>query len=280
MKKENENKTDELTLKAKSETTYKCIEINKNTDAKAPFISVIVPAYQEEKIIEESLVCYTELLKRKYNFELIVSDGGSADKTVEIAKKYADKIVVHTDKKRQTIAGGRNNGAIAAEGDILVFINADTKPQDPEAFFQWISNWAENKNGYAKAGAIACKVYADSDEITFKDKLFFSIHNCYVCFLNSLRIGMGRGECQIIKSEVFKSVNGYNADVVAGEDFDLYRRISKKHLIKYSNELVVYESLRRYRKFGYLRIVLTWSFNSISVMLRGKSISKIWEAVR
>jgi len=280
MKTLREDITEERTANSIEEKYIQCLEIEQNINLSKPFISVIVPALQEEKIIADSLCCYTNALKKKYNFELIVSDGGSTDKTVDIAKKYADKIVIHTDKKRQTIAGGRNNGARVASGDILVFINADTKPKDPERFFQVINNWAMNRNGFRDAAAIACKVYAAPDEITFKDKLFFSFHNCYVFLLNSMKIGMGRGECQIVKSKVFKDIDGYNSDIVAGEDFDLYRRISKKYPIKYSNELVVYESLRRYRKFGYLPILFSWSLNSLSVIFRGKSISKIWEAVR
>ena len=63
--------------------------------------------------------------------ELIVSDGGSTDRTLAIAEQHADIVVRHDDsQRRQTIAEGRNQGAKAASGSVLVFINGDTVPRD------------------------------------------------------------------------------------------------------------------------------------------------------
>ena len=88
-------------------------------------ISLIIPTYFEENLLEQLLKEFTYELKQKYNFELIVSDGGSTNATISIAKKYVDKLVVKTKEERQTIAEGRNDGAKAAEGEVLVFLNAD-----------------------------------------------------------------------------------------------------------------------------------------------------------
>ncbi|MFA6570546.1 MAG: glycosyltransferase, partial [Bacteroidota bacterium] len=93
-----------------------------------PKISVIIPVLQEEKILEKTLQAYTQELREKYSLEIIISDGGSTDRTIEIAEKYADKIVLHEKKEKQTIAEGRNNGARKAVGNVLVFINGDTIP--------------------------------------------------------------------------------------------------------------------------------------------------------
>ena len=97
-------------------------------------ISVVVPAYQEEKIIADNLKIYSRELRKKFNFELIVSDGGSTDKTADNASPFADKVVLHSRDDRQTIAEGRNKGAEVAEGEYFVFINADTLPEDAEKF--------------------------------------------------------------------------------------------------------------------------------------------------
>ena len=92
--------------------------------------------------------------------------------------------------------------------------------------------------------------------------------------------GMGRGECQIIKRSTFLNVNGYNEKIVAGEDFDLYRRIAKFGRIKFLDEFVVFESPRRFRQEGYASTLTKWFLNSVSVLLLGKSYSKEWKPIR
>jgi glycosyltransferase involved in cell wall biosynthesis len=249
-----------------------------DTSSQKKLISVIIPAYQEEKIIGNLNKIYTPELKKKYDFEIILSDGGSKDKTVEMATAFADKIVVHTSDYRQTISEGRNKGAEKAEGEVLVFINADTYPQNFEKFFSYISNWAREKS--TKFNAIACEVFGFPDEITNGDRIFYAWHNKYVHFLNKINLGMGRGECQIVRTDYFLRVNGYNPHIVAGEDFDLFRRLSKITKIKFVPELVVLESPRRFREYGYLKTLWFWTLNSISIIFSGQSYSKEWEAIR
>ncbi len=242
-------------------------------------ISVIVPVYEEEKILESTLKVYSRQLRDKYNIELVVSDGGSTDSTLEIARRHADVVVEHKKKHRQTIAEGRNCGARHARGDILVFINGDTVPADPAKFFELISMWGDGRF-MSDSDALACTVAVAPSQRIAKDRIFYGFHNTYVRFLNCIGVGMGRGECQIVRKEAFWHVNGYNEKIAAGEDFDLYRRIGRHGRIKFAAPIVVYESPRRFRKYGYLRILWTWTVNSLAVMLCGKSVSKEWEAVR
>lgn len=245
-----------------------------------PKISIIIPVFQEEKILEDTLRIYSNSLRKKYEFELIISDGGSTDRTIEISKKYADIIVKHNESRKQTIAEGRNKGALVSSGEILVFINADTVPENPEKFFEFINQLTEDNNEYSKFVAIATKVNVSEKERLLKDSIFYFFHNLYVRFLNAIGFGMGRGECQIIKRSVFEKVGGYNPKIIAGEDFDLYRRISGVGKIAFVNELVVHESPRRFRKYGYTKILISWIVNSLSVIFFGKSVSEEWEPVR
>ena len=99
-------------------------------------ISIIILVYQEEKLLPNTLAVFTDTLKQKYKLEIIVSDGGSTDATLAIAKGSADIIVCHTENRRQTIAEGRNMGSLVANGDIMVFLNADTIPANPEEFLE------------------------------------------------------------------------------------------------------------------------------------------------
>lgn len=240
--------------------------------------SIIVPTYFEENMLEELLKKFTIELRQKYNFELIVSDGGSTDNTINIAKKYVDKLVLKTKQERQTISEGRNDGAKVAVGETLVFLNADCMPQNVENFLDFIYTWNKDAEKYS---AVACKVKSLEQEELIRDKLFYFFLNNYVKFLNLIGVGMGRGECQIIRKKIFNKLNGYNDKLVAGEDFDLYRRIYKNgYKILYTNEIVVNESLRRFRKYGYLKTLFYWFLNSINVIFWNKSASKEWKAIR
>jgi hypothetical protein len=68
--------------------------------------------------------------------------------------------------------------------------------------------------------------------------------------------------------------------MAAGEDFDLYRRIRSIGRVKYDRKLLVFESPRRYRKYGYARVYFDWIRNGVAVLLRHRSAQDVWEEVR
>jgi len=215
-----------------------------------------------------------------HDAELIVSDGGSTDATLDIARKHADVVVLHEEARRQTIAEGRNQGADNAKGDVLVFINGDTVPKNLEAFSACLSAFAARSGRYARASALACPVsFADSEQ-QLQDRVFHVVYNSYVRLLSLLRVGAGRGECQVVRREMFRRVGGYRKELVAGEDFDLFARIGLRGRVLFAHELHVIESPRRFRKFGYLRVLGSWTLNALSVMFTGRSSSDEWEPVR
>ncbi len=229
----------------------------------------------------KTLAAFPRELRLKYNAELIVSDGGSTDATLCIAEQAADAVVRHTGMHRQTIAEGRNRGAEIAQGKVIIFINGDTIPVYPDKFISHIYHWTvsiENKNS---VGALACPVYIVPDECRRSDAVFSAFYNGYIrLWVNIFGLGMGRGECQIVRADIFRKVHGYNSDIAAGEDFDLFRRMSRYCQVRYEPALPVYESPRRFRRYGYAMMLLSWTINAVSVMLRGKSVAKEWEAVR
>jgi glycosyltransferase involved in cell wall biosynthesis len=243
-------------------------------------ISVVVPTLQEEKLLEQTLSVFDRDWRRRVHAELIISDGGSTDGTLAIAEQHADSITVHKGPERQTIAGGRNAGAQTARGAVIVFINGDTVPADIEQFTNCIVDFAQRTGPYARASALACPVRFREGEERLPDILFHVFYNRYVHLLSILRIGAGRGECQVVRREVFERVGGYRPELVAGEDFDLFARIGVRARVRFAPELLVYESPRRFRKFGYFRVLFSWTINALSVLLRGRSSSDKWEPVR
>ncbi len=245
-----------------------------------PRVSLIIPALNEEKLIGSMLSLFSREDREACGLELIVSDGGSDDQTVPIAREHADVVVVHREPRRQTIAEGRNEGAREASGDLLVFINADTRPQDLALFLETLGHYHAMMPNEGRPVAWACPVRIDPNEQRLSDRLFHGFFNRYVRLLNLIGLGMGRGECQVVWSDDFRSVGGYENHMAAGEDFDLYRRLSDRGSIGHGDGLRVYESPRRFRRFGYLRVLFEWTLNGLAVMVLGRSISKEWEQIR
>ncbi len=239
--------------------------------------SIIIPTLNEEKLLPGLLdLLSSPGFKTKFDAEVIVSDGGSSDKTVELAVELSDIVKVHTSRERQNIAEGRNAGAKQASGDILIFINGDVLIPEIDKFFGYIDKYFTGSHFLA----MTCKVRVFPEEEIFLDKIYHGLYNLYFILLNKIGIGMGRGECHIIRKEVFEKVNGYNESLAAGEDFDLFRRIRKSGKILFAKDFCVYESPRRFRKLGYGQVSWSWLKNGLSVLFKNKSISKEWEQVR
>jgi len=239
--------------------------------------SIIIPTLNEEKLLPDLLKQLSNpKYKSKYDYEIIVSDGGSNDKTLEIAGKYADIVKVHSDEIQQNIAAGRNIGAESANSEIFIFFNGDIVIPDIDYFFDYVENKFLNSNYLA----MTCMVKVFPEEEIFADKIFQTIYNVFFRFLNFTGVGMGRGECQVIRKEIFYRFNGYDEELAAGEDFDLYKRIRKKGKILFSKDLIIFESPRRFRRLGYKNVTWVWIKNGLSVFFRGKAISKEWEQIR
>ena len=242
----------------------------------SPSISIIIPTLQEEKLIARTLAQFTPELREQFSLEVIVSDGGSRDKTVCLARAGADTVVGCDHAPKENISIGRNRGARASSGEILMFFNADVLIEDPAVFFPLMID-AIARNGTAAA---TCNVLIYPDEENTTDRLFHSFFNWYFHLLNRLGMGMGRGECHVVSRAVFDRIGGYNEALAAGEDYELFARLRRTGQIDFRKNLNVYESPRRYRKFGYFRISLLWFLNAMSVFLFHHSMVKEWKPVR
>jgi glycosyltransferase involved in cell wall biosynthesis len=239
--------------------------------------SIIIPTLNEEKLLPNLLRQLADLdLIEKYDYEIIVSDGGSTDKTIEIANKFCDIVKVHDCVRKQNIAEGRNVGAEYANGNIFIFLNADVLLHNTNNFFSYVEKNFSSSNYLA----MTCFVKVFPEEEVLADKIFHGVFNNYFRLINNLGIGMGRGECHIIRKEVFKKFKGYNQELAAGEDFDLFKKIRKEGKILFSKDLFIFESPRRFRKLGYKNVTWAWVMNGFSVFFKEKAISKEWEQVR
>lgn len=106
-----------------SEGGLRLRNIYKKPEKNKPLITIITVVLNNEKYLEE---CLQSLHKQKYNnFEHIVLDGCSTDNTLNIIKKYEDKIDYWCSKKDNGIYDAFNNGMMLAKGDYIGFLNSD-----------------------------------------------------------------------------------------------------------------------------------------------------------
>jgi glycosyltransferase involved in cell wall biosynthesis len=241
-----------------------------------PKISVIIPALNEAKLLPKMLDQFTPDLLRRHNVELVVSDGGSMDGSLEIARARAHVVVENNPYVKQTISAGRNAGAHRAGGEIFVFLNADTLLKEPESFFERITSEIAKDD----TAAVTCAVRVYPEVETRTDKAYHGFYNWFFSMMNRVGMGMGRGECHVMKREVFAGVNGYADRIAAGEDYDMFRRLERLGRIRFLHDVVVYESPRRYRRFGYAYVTASWFLNFLSVFFLRRSILSEWKPVR
>lgn len=243
-------------------------------------LSVVIPTLQEERALARLLPRFDDATIERYGIELIISDGGSRDRTIEVAQQYADVVVMHRAARRQTIAEGRNLGATVARADVLVFLNADCVPANWQQFWETLAKWAAPGGPYCRFAALAAPVKVAPEERRLSDAIVHAAFNAYLQCATRIGLGVGRGECQVVRRWVFEKAGGYNPSLVAGEDFEFLHRVRRWTPVAIPRALCVYESPRRYRRWGYRRILWQWFLNWFSAIVMHRSAAKEWTPVR
>ena len=176
-------------------------------------LSLIVPAFNEEKLLGASLTemraAAAAFQYRGWEVELIVCDNNSTDRTAEIARA-AGAIVVFEPVNQ--IARARNAGAGAASGDWFVFIDADTHPS-AELFTDVAEQIA---GGRCLAGGVTVRL----DEAPWQARLGEGFWN----LLSRARRWMA-GSFIFVRADLFREVGGFNQAFFAAEELDLSERL-------------------------------------------------------
>lgn len=176
-------------------------------------ISLIIPAYNEEKLIEKTLISVMSAKKyfeRDLNntLEVIVVDNLSDDRTVEICRKY--DVIVLTEKINQ-IAKVRNTGARYATGEVLCFLDADS---EVSLNIFVLINKAMKSQRFVGGGT---KFKLD------RRNLFFSL--IFIGSVLSMHIIGLSGVLIYIRKEYFEQLGGFNEKFYAAEDIDFVLRM-------------------------------------------------------
>jgi rSAM/selenodomain-associated transferase 2 len=197
------------------------------------YLSIIIPTLNEELMI-------AEVLKRiGTGVEIIVVDGGSTDKTREIAQELGAKIIISKNKGR---AVQMNLGAKIARGDILLFLHGDTllPPNYQELIINTLS-----QSGII-AGAFELKITGEEKSLRLVEKLV----NWRSHFF-SLPYG---DQGIFLKASVFEDLGGF-PDLPIMEDFELIQRLKKIGKIGIVAAAVT-TSGRRWQKLGVWKTTL------------------------
>jgi glycosyltransferase involved in cell wall biosynthesis len=241
-------------------------------------ISFIIPTLNEEKVIKKVLNNLREI--KTFSYEIIVSDGGSTDGTVELSKTIADKVISHDKTKgRQTISQGRNAGAAAATGDFLIFLDADVfLPDIDSSLSRALEQFKKNPKLVGLSGWV--RVFPDME--TTADYLGYVILSDWQFFIknNLLGIGCTCGEFQMIPRKNFNQLQGYREDLVVGEDLDLFYRLSQIGQTRTDRKLLIYHTGRRPHKIGWSKLIWEWVKNWFYLTFFNKSHSKEWKVIR
>jgi len=232
---------------------------------KNPRVSVIIPAFQEGRYLAEVLARVAEAKPR---VEIVVVDGGSQDNTVEIAKQFTDKVCLI---KERGISKAKNHGAQQVSGDIIVFLDADVKL--PKDFGEKVLET------FSDATVVGATCHIVPEHPTLSETIFFQFYNLLIRICSKFK-PHSRGEFLVVRKRSFLAVGGFDETMPCLEDHELAHRLSKLGKFVYIKDLVVYESLRRFRKLGFFRVVGTWITDYVSFMLCGRPLSKVWSPVR
>ena len=219
--------------------------------------SVVVPVYNEGKYIQATL----QALKKQTftDFEVIVKDGGSRDQTVRTSRKFADKVVSMPDT---SAADARNQGARYAEGEILVFMDADTflLPQTLERFKKLMDN--------KKVIGLSCRKIPQSGSLL--DRFLYEFVNASTFVSSKIGLGGAHGNCMLIRKCVFEQIGGFNPDIIVAEEQELVRRASKFGRYDFLLDFYVVENPRRLQKWGRLRLYMAWTLGMVKSFIAWK----------
>lgn len=174
-------------------------------------LSIIIPTLNEESCIQSNLSIFARDIKTHFReIEIIVADGGSVDRTVELVREFTDKVCVTSAGRGKQM----NAGAKISEGDYLLFLHADSvlSASGIEGIFNIM---ADNEI----AGG-AFRLMVDSDRFSLKIVSYFAN-------IRSEVFNIAYGDQGIfLKRDIFFNIGGY-PDIPIMEDVAFVRRLKK-----------------------------------------------------
>lgn len=196
------------------------------------------------------------------DYEIIVADAGSKDRTVEIAKNYNCIII-----KGGSPAKGRNEGAKAAKGELLLFLDADVVL--PERFFE--KALGEFKKRKINIAGFCLLPYKKNKFFHF---LFIFFYNWPIIILEKI---LPHAVQILVEKNLFEKLNGYDESIKLAEDHDLARRAKKIAKFGIIKSTKVFISDRRFREDGWFAIAFRYLLCELHMIFLGPVRSDIFK---
>lgn len=221
-------------------------------------VSIIIPAYNEEKNIEKIIKGFKALPYKSK--EIIVVVNNTKDKTYLKAKKLADKTLVFPGNIG--VCRARNEGVKVSTGDVLIFSDADSK----------LSKGAIGKVVKAITPGTFGSCIGRGDNDSLKGKIFFFYKNW------SHRLGIYKGVVDGVffcHRGIFNKIGGFNEKLKIAEFRDFMERGYKEGgKYKLLTNCYAVVDLRRYEEEGYIKVHWFWIKHRIATILgRGEKLS-------
>ena len=216
-------------------------------------ISIIIPTLNEEEYLP---ILLNSIKKQTYkNYEIIVADADSKDRTREIAKKYGCIIVPggHPGK-------ARNEGAKVATGDLLLFMDSDNEMPDKHFLSNFLKEFKERNLDVA---GCAFKIRAKN----LLEKIGSNLYNGYIrsvqkIFPRALNV-------ILIKKQLHKKIGRFDESIFLGEDFVYTKQAAKKGKFAIISSVFFYVDQRRVESDGILRTLFLFFTTELHMMILG-----------
>ena len=204
-------------------------------------VSIIIPAYNQEECIQRTIESYKS---EDYPLEVIVVVNNSDDATYDIAKRYADKVLNFPDKIG--VCAARNEGAKVAEGEILIFSDADSVLEENSI----------KKIVYESSEKTIGAPLAKTDGRSFRGKIFFLFKE----WTHRLKIYQGvPAGVFVCHKNIFLETGGFDENKKIAEFYSFIENAKKAGAeYKLFEDCYATTSTRRFEKQGYFKIVAFW----------------------
>jgi len=203
-------------------------------------LSIIIPTLNEEKYLPQLL----KSIERQGfdNYEIVVADAGSEDDTRKIAKEHGCKVV-----EGGLPAKSRNQGAKVAEGEILLFLDADVVL--PGGFLKEALKEFKKRN----LDGSSFFIYP-ANRNSFHKLIFNLFHNYPVKILS--RICPHASMAIMTKRKVHREIGGFDEEAVFLEDSEYVREVADVGKYRLQEKTFIFTSVRRYEKEGWIKTYL------------------------
>jgi glycosyltransferase involved in cell wall biosynthesis len=233
-------------------------------DMKKAKYSVIIPTLNEEVYLPKLLASLSVQTER--NFEVIVVDGSSKDKTVAVANSFKRKVpgLKVIVSKKASLPLQRNLGAQKSSGEWLAFIDADSILMPN--FFERLQVFINRTNP-----AVLTTWFSPDSDVT-GDAVTALLGNLMLESAVLIKRPLSPGPLTVVLRGAYDSVGGYDEEHAFHEDMDFGLRLFKQGIrVAIIKETLFIMSFRRMRKQGTLRVIQQYIKSAFPVLLLNKT---------